>query len=84
METASTKIRADKQPKPKPYDPVKAKFLKNYSEAQETDLLKEQLFEQQFHTKILRKMRSDINTIKWIVLISFIAAIIVGVLIGIQ
>lgn len=77
METASTRMGADKQLKPKPYDPVKAKFLTMYSEAQETDLLKKQLFEQQFPTKILRKLRSDTNTIKGIVLISFAGTIIV-------
>ncbi len=80
----SAELRAEKQPKKEPYDPVKAKFLKKYYEAQETDLLKEQLFEKKIQTKILQKMRSDTNTIKWIVLISFIAAVIVGIFLGIQ
>lgn len=80
MSTASIERRAEKKPQPS-FNPIKHAFDEKYSDFTDSQLLKEQLFEQQQKRKFLRKLSGDVNTIKWIMLIAFVASILVGLII---
>lgn len=84
MARTPSRIRADNQTAPQHFDPAKQKFLQKHEQSSESDLLKEQLFQQRIQTKILFKSKEDIKFIKWILLTLFIALIIVVVLLRME
>ena len=84
METTSTQLRAEKKPQKEQFNPVKHKFLQKHEKFTDIELIKEQLFEKQIQTGVLQRIQTDINTVKWIVVISFITSIIVAILISIE
>lgn len=84
MSTVSQQIREEKKGKKEPYNPKKEKFKKEYQDYTDSEILKEALYVQQLTYYSQKRSATDVNVIKWIVLISFIASIIVGVIIGLN
>lgn len=82
--STSIKHRESKKEVKPPYNPIKAKFQEKYKDFSDIDILKEQLFSQKIQIRLAKRTADSVNVIKWILIISLVACVIAGIMIGFE